>query len=78
MKEYKIKERQTTTDIALEVYGSVEGLFWLAEDNSSNNTLSWLFMVPFGQKEIRIREAVIDTRMRDYLSSYAPFGTYYY
>lgn len=65
---------QTATDVALEVYGSIEGLFWLAEDNA----FQWLFSPPNNSRVVVLRDSVIDVRMRDYLSSYAPFGTYYY
>lgn len=72
MDNYIIKAKQSLFDIAIEVYGDVQGVAWLLEDNRS-------IPGPTGPVEagqvISIRAEKVNSRAVDYLSNFAPFQT---
>ena len=54
---------QTLYDIALQIYGHVEGVAWLIEDNN----LEWNSTVPIGTR-LSYRDAKIDKNLAKYYS----------
>jgi hypothetical protein len=72
MNEYTVKAGQSLLDIALEVYGDVQGLHWLIEDNAL--IFSACDRLRPGQK-LLIRPEVVNFRYQAYLQEFAPFAT---
>lgn len=72
MTNYEIKPGQSLFDIAVEVYGSVEGVAWLLQDNP-------VVPGPTGPilpgQILLIRDEKINARMVENLAAYAPFQT---
>ena len=71
MNEYIVKPQQGLFDIAIEVYGDVRGVVWLVQDNGLMGATDPLGV---GQK-LKIRGGVINGRVVNYLSDFAPFQT---
>lgn len=63
MNKVTVKNDQTIYDIAVQEYGSIEGIFWLMEDNPELNLQDDL--VVGGQ--LLIRDSVIDPELKSYL-----------
>lgn len=55
---------QTLYDIALQVYGHIEGVAWLLEDNN----LGWDSPVSIGM-QLRLRDAKLDKNLTNYYAS---------
>lgn len=72
MTNYTILPKQSLFDIALEVYGDVTGVAWLLADNPHVPGATGPIFV--GEKLV-IRADVINARMVESLSDYAPFQT---
>lgn len=72
MDKYTVKPKQSLFDIAIEVYGDVQGVAWILEDNRS-------IPGPTGPikagREILIRATKMNFRAADYLANFAPFQT---
>ena len=69
--KYTVSEGQSLFDIAIEVYGHVEGVFWLLDDNPG---ISLTHRLKVGQV-LSLRSDVINQRQKDYLIDFAPFQT---
>lgn len=66
MQIIQVKRNQTLFDIALEQYGNVEAVVWLVEDNQLNGVTDNIWE---GQ-ELKLRAAVMNQRMVNYLKKY--------
>lgn len=71
MADYKILPKQSLFDIAIEVYGDVQGVVWLIQDNQLLGPTDPL--TP-GAK-LTVRPAAINARAVVYLADFAPFNT---
>lgn len=71
MKEYIVKPGQSLFDIAVIVYGSVEGLTWLIHDNGLQGPTD---RIESGQK-LKIRSQASNARARAYLEVYPVIAT---
>lgn len=71
MKNYIVRQGQGLLDIALEVYGSVEAVYWLVEDNG----LADMNTVVAEGDTLVLRNGVVDMQVRDFLKDFAPLGT---
>ena len=69
--KYTVSEGQSLFDIAIEVYGQVEGIHWLLEDNPG---ISLTHRLKVGQV-LALRSEVINQREVDFLKDFAPFQT---
>lgn len=72
MNEYIIKPNQSLFDIAIEVYGDVQGVVWLIQDNQHIPGATGP-IVP-GEK-LKLRDTVLNGRVTGYLADFAPFQT---
>lgn len=69
---YQVKDNQSLFDVAIEVYGDVQGINWLLEDNP---TLPGpCGPVEAGQKLV-VRATALNARQQDFLDAFAPFQT---
>ncbi len=64
MQIIKVKHNQSLADIAIQEYGSIEGLFLLVDDNPTLNGIT--DNVFFGD-ELQIRDKTINAQMKEYL-----------
>ncbi|GAB2586651.1 hypothetical protein [Spirosoma areae] len=71
MRQYTILDQQSLFDIAVEVYGDVDAVFWLLEDNPGVGLTDRLQV---GQS-LNIREAKMNPRQAAELALYSPFQT---
>lgn len=71
MKDYIVKPGQSLFDIAVIVYGSVEGLSWLIQDNNLQGPTD---RIESGQK-LKIRSQASNARARAYLEVYPVIAT---
>ena len=71
MISYTVLPKQSLFDVAIEVYGDVQGVTWLVEDNNLGGATHPLDV---GQK-LLIRDATLNARMVNHLSDFAPFQT---
>lgn len=71
MSEYIIKPQQSLFDIAIEVYGDVQGVVWLVGDNA---LLGATDPLTAGNK-LSIRTTPVNGRVVNYLADFAPFQT---
>ncbi len=67
MRTIKVKKGQSLTDIALQEYGHIEGLFLLVADNT---TLEGITDNVFMDEELLIGDTPINSQMRDFLADY--------
>ena len=65
MRVIKVIKNQSLLDIALQEYGSVNGAFWLVEDNDK---LLGITDNVFENDELNIRDEVINEKMKNYLA----------
>jgi hypothetical protein len=72
MNNYTIKPNQSLFDVAIEVYGDVQGVSWLLQDNPT-------IPGPTGPIEagqiIQIREVTLNARQKSFLADFGPFQT---
>ncbi len=71
MKEYTVLPGQSLFDIACTIYGGIEGIFWLIDDNRLNGPTDRILP---GDK-LKYRSAVVSARVRDYLQGYPIIAT---
>ncbi|GAB3734904.1 hypothetical protein [Spirosoma lituiforme] len=69
---YKVLIQQSLFDIAIEVYGDVEGIFWLLADNPQLIGLTDRLQP---DQTLHLREDKINPRQADELDIYGPFQT---
>lgn len=67
MRSITVKINQSLFDIALEQYGSIEGVYWLVEDNE---LLTGITDNVFPTDTLLIRDEVINNKAQKYLSDY--------
>lgn len=72
MDKYIIKPKQSLFDVAVEVYGDVQAINWILEDN--RNIPGPTGPVLVGQ-EISIRGEKMNARVVAYLEAFGPFQT---
>ena len=72
MRTYQVLPQQSLFDIAIEVYGDVEGVFWLLADNPQLTGLTDRLRV--GQP-LQIRPEQVNPRQAKELDIYGPFQT---
>ena len=65
--------QQSLFDIAVEVYGDVQGAFWLLQDNTE--TLPGLTDRLQAGQVLQLRSDTLNARQTDYLSNFSPFQT---
>ncbi len=68
---YTVKPQQSLFDIAIEVYGDVEGSFWLIEDNPGISLTERLRPA----QVLAIRADQVNPRQATYLQDFGPFQT---
>ncbi|MBY0244932.1 MAG: hypothetical protein K2Q03_05705 [Sphingobacteriaceae bacterium] len=66
MRRIEVQYKQTLLDIALQEYGSIDGVYWLVEDNGLDSIID---NVAVGQLLI-IRNDVVNMGMRNFLQTY--------
>ena len=66
MQTIKVKHNQSLADIAIQEYGSIEGLFLIVEDNP---TLNGITDNVFFDDELLIRDKAINSQMKNYLAT---------
>lgn len=71
MKEYIVKPGQSLFDIAVIVYGSIEGLSWLIQDNNLQGPTD---RIGSGQR-LKVRSQASNARARVYLEVYPVIAT---
>ena len=71
MTEYIVQPQQSLFDIAIEVYGDVQGVVWLIQDNGLMGVTDPLS----GGQKLNLREVVVNGRVVNYLADFAPFQT---
>lgn len=72
MASYQVKPKQSLFDIAIEVYGDVQGVVWLVQDNPHVPGLTG----PIAPGEmLNIRQEMINARQAQALADFAPFQT---
>lgn len=72
MNSYAVKPNQSLFDVAIEVYGDVQGVVWLIQDNRS--LFGATDPLSVGQK-LQLRDATVNGRVVGYLADFAPFQT---
>ncbi|MFC5408000.1 LysM peptidoglycan-binding domain-containing protein [Larkinella bovis] len=72
MNNYVVKAGQSLLDIAVEVYGDVEGVHWLIEDNPM--VYGATDRLRAGQVLV-VRPETVNFRYQAYLQEFAPFAT---
>lgn len=66
MKTIRVIDGQTSFDIATQYYGSIEGFFWLVDDNPE--VFTSLDVLLAAGTTLKIRETVINKELVDYFS----------
>ncbi|RIV21401.1 LysM domain-containing protein [Fibrisoma montanum] len=73
MKTYSVRDGQSLWDIAVEVYGDVEAVYWLLDDNRSQ--IQGITDRLYPGMLLTIRDVPKNTRVATYLKDFAPFQT---
>lgn len=72
MNSYTVRPKQSLFDIAVEVYGDVQGVVWLLQDNPTVPGPTGPIEV--GQQLV-VRGVKMNGRQANYLADFAPFQT---